>query len=60
MSGQNVMMTKRGSGSKSSRRPTSEEIEKRAYELFLMRGAHHGADVEDWLQAERELESRAN
>jgi len=60
MSGHNVMMTKHGSSSKTARRPSSEEIEKRAYELFLMRGAYHGGDVEDWLQAERELESRAN
>ena len=27
----------------------------RAYELFLARGATPGNDMEDWLQAEREL-----
>jgi hypothetical protein len=27
----------------------------RAVEIFLDRGAAHGADVDDWLQAEREL-----
>ena len=27
----------------------------RAYELFLARGAQHGRDLDDWLQAEREL-----
>ena len=27
----------------------------RAYELYLARGAGHGRDMEDWLQAEREL-----
>ena len=26
-----------------------------AYALYLARGAEHGHDVEDWLQAEREL-----
>ena len=28
---------------------------RRAYELYLARGGAHGHDVEDWLQAEREL-----
>jgi hypothetical protein len=32
-----------------------DEVARRAYELFLMRGAEHGRDLEDWLQAEREL-----
>jgi len=27
----------------------------RAFEIFVERGADHGADVDDWLQAEREL-----
>jgi len=36
-------------------RATTEQIAKRAYELFLARGAEHGHDQEDWLQAEREL-----
>jgi hypothetical protein len=35
--------------------PTREEIEKRAYELYLARGCESGRDVEDWLAAEREL-----
>lgn len=33
----------------------AEDISRRAYELFLQRGAEHGHDVEDWLAAEREL-----
>jgi hypothetical protein len=37
------------------RRPTHEEIAKRAYELFLARGCRHGQDRDDWLQAEYEL-----
>jgi hypothetical protein len=32
-----------------------ETIRLRAYELFLARGATHGDDVADWLNAEREL-----
>ena len=37
------------------RNPTLEDVARRAYELFLARGAQHGADVNDWLAAEREL-----
>jgi hypothetical protein len=35
--------------------PTSDEIARRAYEIYLERGPASGNDVEDWLQAEREL-----
>jgi len=34
---------------------TEDEIAKRAYELFMARGATHGNDVDDWLHAESEL-----
>ena len=30
-------------------------VARRAYELYLARGCEHGHDVDDWLQAEREL-----
>jgi Protein of unknown function (DUF2934) len=32
-----------------------EKIAQRAYELYLARGGAHGSELEDWLQAEREL-----
>jgi hypothetical protein len=32
-----------------------ENIRHRAYEIYLERGREPGHDVEDWLQAEREL-----
>lgn len=35
--------------------PSHDAIALRAYEFFLQRGCTHGWDVEDWLQAEREL-----
>ena len=35
--------------------PIREEIELRAYQIYLERGGAHGQDVEDWVQAEREL-----
>ena len=34
---------------------SESEIAARAYEIFLNRGASHGHDLDDWLQAEREL-----
>jgi hypothetical protein len=36
----------------------SERVAKRAYERFEERGGEHGRDMEDWLEAERELMSR--
>ena len=35
--------------------PTREEIELRAYQIYVERGGADGSDVEDWLHAEREL-----
>lgn len=32
------------------------EIARRAYDLYVARGCEDGHDVEDWLQAERELQ----
>jgi hypothetical protein len=32
-----------------------EQIEKRAYELWLAGGSCHGNNLDDWLQAEREV-----
>ena len=35
--------------------PTLEQIQLRAYEIFLERRGAPGNQIEDWLQAEREL-----
>lgn len=44
--------------SRHTRRTVSrEEIARRAYELFKDRGRVDGHDLDDWLQAERELRS---
>jgi len=32
-----------------------EEIRRRAYEIYLERGEQPGRELDDWLQAEREL-----
>jgi Protein of unknown function (DUF2934) len=36
--------------------PSREEIRLRAYEIYLERGGLPGSELNDWLQAERELE----
>ena len=36
-----------------------ERIAQRAYELFEQRGRQAGSELEDWLQAEREIRSAA-
>jgi hypothetical protein len=36
-------------------KPSREEVERRAYEIYEERGKTEGFDVDDWLQAEREL-----
>jgi hypothetical protein len=33
----------------------SDEVARRAYEIYQRRGGDHGADLDDWLEAEREL-----
>ncbi|HKV05685.1 MAG TPA: DUF2934 domain-containing protein [Candidatus Acidoferrales bacterium] len=35
--------------------PKREAIEVRAYELYVARGREEGHEVEDWLEAERQL-----
>jgi hypothetical protein len=30
-------------------------VAKRAYEIYQNRGGNHGADLDDWLEAERQL-----
>jgi hypothetical protein len=33
----------------------TDEIARRAYEIYLARGAEDGHDIEDWIAAEREI-----
>jgi DUF2934 family protein len=53
------MPSRRRSDSLPRRDPINEAIARRAYELFLARGEEHGHDLDDWLQAERELAEAA-
>ena len=38
--------------------PTYDEIAEAAYHRYLRRGGGDGQDVDDWMEAERELRSR--
>jgi hypothetical protein len=46
------MVSEEGSSGNSAR---NEEIKRRAYEIYLERGEQPGRELDDWLQAEREL-----
>jgi len=35
--------------------PTQEEIAVRAYQIYMQRGGTPGNELEDWIQAERQL-----
>jgi hypothetical protein len=38
--------------------PSSAEIRQRAFEIHIERGGIHGCDLDDWMQAERELQEK--
>ena len=40
--------------------PTCQQIAQRAYEIYVSRGRIEGRELEDWVQAERELSERAH
>jgi Protein of unknown function (DUF2934) len=47
-------------GQSTKNAPTPEEIRKRAFEIHIERGGIHGCDLDDWMQAERELQDKYN
>jgi hypothetical protein len=53
-----LLKTKATSASAPGHVPSESEIAARAYEIFLSRGAADGQELDDWLQAERELTTR--
>ena len=44
-----------GGGQDPQGEPTLDRIAERAYEIYQRRGGTDGQDMDDWLQAEREL-----
>jgi hypothetical protein len=51
-----VPLKSQGEDSSANHTRRREEIRLRAYEIYLERGALPGNELDDWLQAERELE----
>ena len=47
-----------GETAKLRRLPDEEAIRQRAHEIWLSRGGGSGHEMDDWLQAERELQSQ--
>ena len=54
------VVSQTGPGVSPVQRPSREEIRRRAFEIHIERGGIHGCDLDDWLQAERELENSAH
>jgi hypothetical protein len=42
-------------GRHSEKLPLEEQIRRRAYELYILRGNQSGSEYDDWLQAEDEI-----
>jgi hypothetical protein len=38
--------------------PSPQQIAQEAHAIYLARGGEHGHDVDDWLEAERRLQTR--
>ena len=49
------MTTQRETRRSDTQMPSPHDVAHRAYELFQTRGGEPGHDLDDWLQAEREL-----
>jgi len=39
--------------------PVEERIRRRAYELYVQRGSESGSELDNWLQAEEEIQRAA-
>lgn len=48
------------SGTEALPQPNPEDVRRRAYEIYVRRGGTHGADLDDWYEAERELRDRTH
>jgi hypothetical protein len=56
----NVLAMRPPASSGDSANPNTMDIAKRAFEIYCERGGQDGYDVQDWLQAERELSTSAS
>jgi Protein of unknown function (DUF2934) len=51
----NVLAMPAPAATSQSTAPSRDDVARRAFELYCERGYQDGYDVQDWLQAEREL-----
>ena len=56
----NYAPTKQDDAQNSSHPVDRDETARRAYERYEERGREHGHDLDDWFEAEREMERRSN
>jgi Protein of unknown function (DUF2934) len=47
--------SKKGNGAAADPLNEPDAVARRAYEIYQNRGGNHGADLDDWLEAERQL-----
>jgi hypothetical protein len=50
-----VRPSKKGNGAVADPLNEPDAVAQRAYEIYQSRGGNHGADLDDWLEAERQL-----
>ena len=50
--------SKKSNGNGHADQLSSEEVARRAYEIYQSRGGEHGADFDDWLEAEKQLKGQ--
>jgi hypothetical protein len=55
-----TILRSRVPGESGKNKPLLAEIRQRAFEIHIERGGIHGCDLEDWVQAERELKEKYN
>jgi hypothetical protein len=56
----NVLTMPKPASKAATTNPTITDIATRAFELYCERGRQDGHDVQDWIQAERELRQTVN
>ena len=47
--------TGKSNGNGSNGSISNDEVARKAYELYMSRGGGHGADFDDWIEAEKQL-----
>ena len=52
-----IMNTNKKARKDTTTEPTFQQIQVRAYEIYIQRGRQDGLDLDDWFQAEKELKT---